>query len=52
MLFFSFFDWRIFKENPYLILFLYFFCLISLAGLFFLAPEIKGAKGWYKFGSV
>lgn len=52
MIFFSFFDWRIFRENPYLILFLYFFCLISLTGLFFFAPEIKGAKGWYKLGPI
>lgn len=51
IIFFSFFDWRVFQENSYLILLLYFFCLLSLAGLFFLAPEIKGAKGWYKFGS-
>ncbi|MBZ9569607.1 rod shape-determining protein RodA [Patescibacteria group bacterium] len=52
MIFFSFFDWRIFRENPYLILFLYFFCLISLIGLFFFAPEIKGAKGWYRLGPI
>lgn len=52
MIFFSFFDWRIFRENPSLILFLYFFCLISLIGLFFFAPEIKGAKGWYKLGPI
>jgi rod shape determining protein RodA len=50
MLIFSFFDWRIFKENPYLILVLYFLCLILLAGLFFFAPEIRGTKSWYKVG--
>jgi len=52
LIFFSFFDWRIFKENPYLILFLYFFCLLSLAGLFFFAPEIRGIRGWYKLGPI
>ncbi|MFH1462754.1 MAG: rod shape-determining protein RodA [bacterium] len=46
----SFFDWRFFRENSYLILFLYFISLISLAGLFFFAPEIRGIKGWYKVG--
>jgi len=48
----SFFDWRELRENPYLILIFYFFCLLSLAGLFFLAPEIRGVKSWYKLGPV
>lgn len=52
MFFFSFFDWRIFRENSYLVLGLYFFCFILLAGLFFFAPEIRGIKGWYKLGPV
>ncbi len=46
----SFFDWRALREEPYLILILYFFCLGSLVGLYFLAPEIRGIKGWYKLG--
>ena len=37
----SFFDWRSFRENPYLILAFYFFCLFALGGLFFFAPEIS-----------
>ena len=48
----SFFDWRIFQQNSYLILFLYFFALILLIGLFFFAPEIRGVKGWYKLGPI
>ncbi len=48
----SFFDWRFFRESPHLILILYFVCLISLAGLFFFAPEIRGVKGWYKIGPI
>jgi len=52
MLIFSFFDWRAFRENPYLILTLYFFCLIGLIGLFFFAEAIRGAKGWYKVGPI
>ena len=46
----SFFDWRILRDDPYLILILYFICLLSLAGLFFFAPEIRGTRAWYKIG--
>ena len=52
MFFLSFFDYRILRENPYLILFLYFFCLVGLLGLFFFAPEIRGTKSWYKLGPI
>jgi rod shape determining protein RodA len=52
MLLFCFFDWRIFRENTYLILILYLFCLLSLIGLFFFAPEIRGVQRWYKLGLV
>ncbi len=48
----SFFDWRQLREDPYLILILYFLCLASLVGLFFFAPEIRGVKSWYKLGLV
>lgn len=46
----SFFDYRVLKNNSYLILIFYFFSLLLLIGLFFLAPEIRGKRGWYKFG--
>ena len=52
MLLFSFFDYRILKNNPYLILLLYGFCCIGLLGLFFFAPEIRGVKSWYKVGNL
>jgi rod shape determining protein RodA len=52
MFFLSFFDWRFFRENVSLILILYFFCLLALAGLFFFAPEIRGVKSWYKLGPI
>ncbi len=52
MLVLSFFDWRILKENSYLILLLYFICVLSLVGLFFFAPEIRMVKTWYKIGSI
>lgn len=53
MIFLSFFDWRILKNDPYLIiLILYFLCLLALAGLFFWAPEIRGVRSWYQFGPI
>jgi rod shape determining protein RodA len=52
MIFLSFFDWRTLREDPHLILILYFLCLASLVGLFFFAPEIRGTKSWYKLGPV
>jgi len=51
MIFLSLLDWRIFRENSYLILTLYLMGIFSLIGLFFFAPEIRGVKGWYKVGS-
>lgn len=52
MFLFSFFNYRIFRNDPCLILILYFVCVISLAGLFFFAPEIRGVKSWYKIGPI
>jgi len=51
MFIFSFLDYRIFKNDPYLLLILYFVSVLSLLGLFFFAPQIRGVKGWYKIGS-
>lgn len=48
----SAFDWRMFRENPYIILTLYFLCIVSLIGLFFFASEIRGVKIWYKIGPI
>lgn len=50
MLAVSMLDYRILRNNSYLILTLYAICLALLAGLHFFAPEIKGTKGWYKIG--
>ena len=47
---FSFIDWRVFKQDSYLILVIYLICLISLVLLLFLAPEIRGVRKWYKVG--
>jgi len=48
----SFLDWRMFRESPYFILILYFFCLLALLGLFFFAPITRGVRGWYKFDNL
>lgn len=48
MILISFFDWRIFKTNPYLILVLYGLCILGLGGLFFGAPQIRGVRSWYR----
>jgi rod shape determining protein RodA len=48
VLVFSYFDWRILRESPYLILVLYFLCLLALAGLFIFA---RHTAGWYRIGS-
>ena len=47
----SFLDYRILRNDPYLILILYVFCLLGLAGLFWFAPEIRNVKRWYQLGS-
>ena len=48
----SFFDWRALRDNPYLILILYFLSLVLLAGLYFFAPIIRGVRSWYKIGEL
>lgn len=46
----SFFDYRILRNNSYLILTLYFLSLLLLLGAFFLAPDIRGTNRWYRVG--
>lgn len=50
MILISFFDWRALRDDSYLILILYFISILGLLGLLFFAPEIRGAKSWYKIG--
>jgi len=52
MILISFLDWRALRDDPYLILVLYSLSLVSLVGLFFFAPEIRGVKSWYKLGPI
>ncbi|MBI2644292.1 MAG: rod shape-determining protein RodA [Candidatus Wildermuthbacteria bacterium] len=49
----SFIDWRILKNNPYLILAFYLVGVLALAGLFTpFVPEIRGVHGWYRIGGI
>ncbi len=49
---FSLMAWRLFRNDPYLVLILYVLSCLALAGLFFFAPETRGVRGWYKVGPV
>lgn len=46
----SFIDNRTIRENPAIVLSLYFFCVLALIGVFFFAPEIRGIRSWYRIG--
>ncbi len=52
MLAISFIDYRVFRNNSYLILFLYGLAVLGLVGLYFFAPIIRGTRGWYKIGPI
>lgn len=52
MFIFSFFDWKVFRTNSYLILAMYLICIVALAGLLFFAPVTRGVRGWYKIGGI
>ncbi|TCZ75160.1 rod shape-determining protein RodA [Paenibacillus albiflavus] len=45
----SFFDYRILLKYWY---YIYGVGIASLIGVFFFSKEIKGAKGWFEFGSI
>jgi rod shape determining protein RodA len=49
MILVSFFDWRILRENSFLILGLYVLSLILLFLVLFF-PETRGRKGWFEIG--
>ena len=48
----SIFDYRLIRNNSYLILFFYAVGIAALGGLFIFAPEIRGTKAWYRIGGV
>lgn len=50
MLAISFFDYRILRNNSYIILIIYFFALILLIGTLFFGVNVKGSSRWYRIG--
>ena len=52
MLGISYVDWRLLRNDPYFLFILWIIGVFALAGLFVLAPEIRGVKGWYKIGGI
>ncbi len=48
----SFVDWRIFKENSFLVLGLYLASIALLLGLLFFGPEIRNVQRWFRIGPV
>ncbi len=52
MLAVSFLNYRLFKNDPYFLLFLWGLGILALIGLLFFGPEIRGVKAWYKIGGI
>ncbi len=52
MIVISFIDWRIFKEDSRLVLFLYMSGIALLLGIFIFAPVVRGVRRWYDLGIV
>mgnify|MGYP001613913074 CR=1 FL=1 len=52
MLVVSFLNYRLFKNDPYFLLFLWGLGVLALIGLLFFGPEIRGVKAWYKIGGI
>ncbi len=48
----SFFDWRILKENSFLVLMIYLVMVGALIALLLFGPEIRNVKRWFIFGPV
>lgn len=52
LLIFSFLDWRIIRNDSYLILVFFGIGVVALLGLLLFASETRGIKGWYKIGGI
>jgi len=52
MLGISYFDWRLLRNDPYFLFILWLVGILALVGIFFLAPEIRGVKSWYRLGNI
>jgi rod shape determining protein RodA len=52
MIIVSLLDYRLLKNDPYMVFLLYALCCLALLGLFFFAPAIRGVRSWYKIGPI
>ena len=50
MFVFSFFDFRLFKNQPYFLIFLYIIGLLLLVGVLLMPAPIRGARSWFQIG--
>ncbi len=44
------FDWRALRDQPHFLVALYLLSVLSLAGLLFFGPYVRGTRRWYKIG--
>jgi rod shape determining protein RodA len=52
MLAVSFLNYRLLKNDPYFLLFLWGLGVLALAGLLLFGPEIRGVRAWYRIGGI
>lgn len=52
MIILSFIDWRIFRDNAYILPVLYGLSLISLLGLLVFSPAVRASRAWYRIGVI
>lgn len=52
MLVLSFMNYRLFKNDPYFLVFLWGLGILALVGLLLFAPETRGVKAWYRIGEI
>ena len=45
-------DWRGLRDEPYLLLLLYFLCIALLGMLLLFGQQTRGIRGWYKLGPI
>lgn len=48
----SFLNYRLLKNDPYFLLFLWGLGILALVGLLFFGPEIRGVRAWYRIGGI
>ena len=52
MLIFVLFDYRVFRDNNFILLGLYFFGLLLLIGVLLVGKEIRGVSSWFRIGQL